>query len=354
MINKIYIIIITLVAFTFLVIYFHLTSKYKNFNKKIDETFKINKNSLPIIADDSKYIELQTKHWIDMRKQGKVCYGLLEKDKILMAKWMEKFNFQGPKILYYNYYDDFKLKHLEDIALKNKDKHHIVKISHLQSNYGIIIMPPYNTKNSLDYVKEIYNQCFEKFKTCFVCNHDRSDPPSTKEIISRKKSSYYELYELIEPGVMIQEFFYTNKNESSKPAEIKVLVLSGYIINIDTWIIYDSSKFTKVFDLAREISKKLGSVLVRIDFFVKMSDDPFVPYLNEISLSPNGGTRRCYWISDNTMKEYKKKVQNFSVTEMKYLDDLCMSSRMRKLPIEKYLTDGDYLIPYNHPEKFKF
>ena len=233
--NKL-ILIILLITVLVTIIISRASSSDKKQKEKTDKIYNeinsdynrghINSNALPLIEDNSKYIELQTKDWIDKRNEFGYCYGLLEKDKIVMAKWMEKFNIRTPKIRYYGYHDDFNFTKLKKVATDNPDQRFIIKITHLQSNYGIIIVPPYNEKKSDEYLLNIYSKCLDKFKTCFVCNHDKNNAPKTYEINKREKSSHYELYETIEPGIIIQDFFYSrgnNKpNKPNKPKELKI------------------------------------------------------------------------------------------------------------------------------------
>ena len=132
------IIILTVIILICLISFFTYTSKIK---QKIIEINKENtkpiiyKHSLPLIDDDKKFIEKQTKLWIEKRNKNLPCYGLLEKDKILMVKWMKEFKINSPKIHYYDYYDNFSYGKFLEIVNQHKDKRLVIKISHLQSNY---------------------------------------------------------------------------------------------------------------------------------------------------------------------------------------------------------------------------
>jgi hypothetical protein len=324
--------------------------KYNNINdnKNINEERKYaNKYALPLIEDNSKYIELQTKKWIEQRKNGEPCYGLLEKDKIIMSKWMTMFNIKGPKIHYFNYHNDFKIGDLYKIVKENPNKRLVLKISHLQSNFGIIIIPP---NPSSEKINKIYKQCQEKFKSCFVCNHDRSNAPTHKEIKDGKKKTHYELYQTIEPGVIIQDFFYSNKEKPTEPEEFKILVLGDKIINSGP---NDIERMKYVHQEARRISKLLGSTLIRVDFFVKYSDNPYIPYLNEISLSPANGlfvSKAVSW--SGKIDEYKDEISKYEGVDMPEIDKLISEAPVRSIPISKYMTDNEHLIFKN--EKFRF
>ena len=81
-----------------------------------------------------------------------------------------------------------------------------------------------------DYIDKLYEDITNRFKSCFVCNHDRSDPPTNSEIKRGKKKSYYKLYETVEPGIIIQDFFYTREGKVEQPKEMKILCLGGNII----------------------------------------------------------------------------------------------------------------------------
>ena len=328
-----------------------INNLYNQINSDYNRHY-INDTALPLIEDNSKYIELQTKDWIEKRNELGYCYGLLEKDKIVMAKWIEKFNIRIPKIHYYGYHTDFNFSKLKKIALNNPDKRFIIKITHLQSNYGIIMMSPYNEKKEGDeYLLDIYSKCLEKFKTCFVCNHDKDTAPKPSEISKREKSSHYELYETIEPGVIIQEFFYSKDDSSvgrvNKPKEFKVLVYGGKIINGSGG---DIKREKNIYEMARNVSKLLGSSLIRVDMFVKEEDNPYIPYLNEISLSPNGGFNNKN-IKKETFDKYISEVKNYKPINME-INELIKESPKRTIPIEKYLTDNDWGIWWN--EKFRF
>ncbi len=94
----------------------------------------------------------------------------------------------------------------------------------------------------------------------------------------------------------------------------------------------------------------LGSTLIRVDFFIKENDNPYVPYLNEISLSPFGGFKTDN-IDKDTLEIYKNSIKNLKKVDME-INDLVKSSPMRTIPVEKYLTDNDWGIWWN--EKFRF
>jgi len=333
---------------TSLIIYILLLSfinnKYKNIN--INNTRdSINENALPIIDNDKKYIELQTKEWIKKRDDGEPCFGMLEKDKVVMAKWIKHFNIRGPKIHYYDYYYNFTISKLKDIIEDNKDKRLVIKISHLQSNYGIIIIEPNIDNNE---IIRIYKKCIKLFDSCFVCNHDRNDAPSTEKIKKRVKESYYKLYETVEPGIIIQDFFYSEDNKVAQPEEIKVLVFADKIINVDGYIFTNNDRMALVYEKAREISSLLGAHLIRVDFFVKKKDNPYIPYINEISLSPNGGINRS-WLSSSVIKEYKKEVRNYRKKDYSYVNSLIKNTPRRTNDIIYYLSDAD-----SGKEKFAF
>jgi hypothetical protein len=325
--------------------FYSINNKYKNINiNHVRDS--INRDSLPIIDNDNKYIELQTKEWIEKRENKEPCFGMLEKDKIIMVKWIEHFQIKGPKIHYYDYYYNFTLAKLKDIIDNNKGKRLVIKISHLQSNYGIIIIEP-NINN--DEIIKIYQKCIKLFDSCFVCNHDKNDSPNNKQIKNREKESYYKLYETVEPGIIIQDFFYSNKDKVAKPEEIKVLVFGDKIININSYILTSIDRMKLIFDKAREISALLGAHLIRVDFFVKKEDNPYIPYINEISLSPNGGMKKNWIISSSTLKEYKEEVKNYQKKDYKYINQLIKNAPYRTNDIIYYLSDAD-----SGREKFAF
>lgn len=334
------------IIFIFVIIYFAINRAFENVNR--DEVRdNINIVSLPIIEDNNKYIELQTKEWIKKRENKEMTYGMLEKDKILMIKWILHFAIKGPKIHYYDYHTNFDIKKLQEIVDNNKDKRLIIKISHLQSNYGIIKIEP-NTEN----VEDIYKRCKQLFMTSFVCNHDNSDPPGNKEITLKQKESYYKLYETIEPGIIIQDFFYSyEEGKVRQPLEYKILLFADKIINIQgpgllytigAGIILSNKRMEKVFEQARYISKVLGAHLIRIDFFVKEKDDPYIPYINEISLSPNGGMKKNIFISNSLLNQYREEIKHYNKDgDYEFVNDLLKTDNYRTIPIDKYLSDAD-------------
>jgi hypothetical protein len=355
--NKL-IVIILLITILMTIIISRSSSSDKRQKEKINKIYneinndynrnEINNTALPLIEDNSKYIELQTKDWIEKRNELGYCYGLLEKDKIVMAKWMQKFNIKSPKIHYYGYHNEFNFTKLKKVAKDNPGQRFIIKITHLQSNYGIIIMPPYSEHNRDEYLLNIYSKCLDKFKTCFVCNHDNDTAPKPHEINKREKSSHYELYETIEPGIIIQDFFYSKKNNKpERPKEFKMLVYGNKIIKGAEG---DIKREKNIYEMARNISKILGSSLIRVDMFVKEEDNPYIPYLNEISLSPNGGFGTGN-IKKETLDKYIEEVKNYKPINME-INELIKSSPKRTIPIEKYLTDGDWGIWWK--EKFRF
>ena len=338
----------TLIVFS--LICYSFNYKIKKINTQAKEQ-NINANALPIIEDNSKYIEEQTKIWIDRREKDLPCYGLLEKDKVIMSDWMTKLNVKSPEIYYYDYHDNFNLEKFKEILNQNPQKL-IIKITHLQSNYGIILIKTGHRDQK--YIENLYKQILHKFNSCFVCNHDKSIPPTNKQIRMGKKPSYYKLYETVKPGIVIQEFFNSYKVENSKaPIELKISVFGGYIINVQGITIFDNiegKRYQQVMDFARDVSAKLGSTLVRVDVFVKTKDNPYIPYLNEISLSPNGGLKKNPLLSNNLLNEYKKKVDARQASNMEEIDAFYKDAPKRDIPIEYYLTDADYTIK----EKFAF
>jgi len=350
--------IITLCLIIFLVALFisRVSKQYDQIND-IEPVKEVNKHALPLIEENSKYIELQTKHWIKKREQKEECYAVLEKDKVIMAKWMEHFNIPSPKLYYYDYHDNFTLEKLKNVIMSNKDKRMVIKISHLQSNFGIIIVPPYNEKRNEKYIEEIYQDCQKRFRGCFVCNHDRSDPPTNKQIQKGQKESYYKLYQTIKPGLVIEEFYDSGKGVS-EPKEFKVLVLGNKILainkNRNPLILYDilmnSQKYQKVFDLARKVSDCLGSTLVRVDMFVREGEKIYEPSLNEISLSPNSGMGQTWLISKARIEKYKNEIKQAKHGDYPEVDKMIRECPFREMEIEKYYTDADN----TYYEKFSF
>lgn len=342
----IYLFISILLTYSFLYVYINYF--FYTINKNNQEK-SINKIILPIVKNNKHYIEYQTKIWINKRKKKELCYALFEKDKIIMINWIKKYNIKIPNILYYDYYNNFTKKKLEEILKKNKNKNLIIKISHLQSNYGIILI------NSKSDINEIYNKCKKLFSSCFVCNHDNNNAPTLKEIKERKKESHYLLYETIQPGIIIQDYFNSYNNEKIiEPIEIKILLISDKIIKISSksnikYSFYYNNRFKLLFNEAKLISQLLGSYLIRIDFFIKETDNPYIPYLNEISLSPNHGFNKNIFISNYLLNFYKNQIKNFKTENYEDINKLLLNSPYRTLPIDKYLTDKSC-----SNEKFKF
>lgn len=344
-----------LVIITLLVIIFSLYAVECHYVKKNVEDFnrdkieQINKYALPLYGESDKYIELQTKHWIEMRKQNKPCYAVLEKDKIIMAKWMELIGANTPKIHYYAYHDRFEYDDLKRVVDENMGKKLIIKITHLQSNYGVILIPPNPTESEL---VAIYNKCLKRFSASFVCNHDKSDPPTNREIANGKKESYYKLYETIKPGIIIQDFFYSSKpdrNPKSKPVpmEFKILLFGNKIVGIgnDLILLYDvysnPERYRLVFEEVKRISTRLGASFIRVDIFVKHEDNPYIPYLNEISLSPNSGLKRAWLQSSEELERIKSEIENAPHGYYGEIDKLIEECPYRDLPISNYLTDAE-------------
>lgn len=351
-----YILIILVVVFSLISVFEHyLVKNTVQYNQDI-KVDQINKYSLPIIDDDKKYIELQTKEWIKKRNNQEPCYAVLEKDKVIMAKWMEILNVTGPKIYYHSYHDEFKFSDLERIVNEHglTDKL-IIKITHLQSNYGVKLIPRNPSQETL---KRIYNECLDLFNTCFVCNHDSCDPPSNKEISKGKKESYYKLYETIKPGIIIQEFFYSSldtrlndKNDSATPTptEIKILLfgnrIAGFSCNLYLQYRYffNPKTFELLFDEAKRISTELGATFIRVDFLINEDEDIYKPYLNEISLSPVRGLTRAWVQTTEDLRKIKGEIQNAEYGNYKEIDELIENCpyRSKDLTIVKYLSDAD-------------
>ena len=330
----------------YFVIIGNMNSKYSDINKG-DDRGTVNAVAMPLIENNAKYIELQTKKWIKDREENNKCYALLEKDKIIMMKWMEEMDIRRPQVHYYDYHTNFTLEKLTDIINNNKHKRLVLKLSHLQSNYGIMIIQPNSTESD---ILKIYQKCQKLFKSCFVCNHDKNDAPNSNQIKKREKESYYKLYETIEPGVLIQDFFYSyGEGIEQEPYEIKVMLLGDKIISLNYDIFQPKNKMQKVYQEAKRVSAYLGASLIRVDFFVKKSDKVYEPYLNEISLSPNGGIKANKFLSKKLINEYKNKLNSYNQVEYDYINKLLDQSPPRSIPIEYYLSDGD-----SFNEKFKF
>ena len=104
---------ITIILSSILMFENYKYDKINNLNLNTDNRREhVNKNALPLIENNNKYIELQTKNWIKQRKNRQPCYGLLEKDKIIMTKWMKLFDIKGPKIHYFNYHNEIGRAHV--------------------------------------------------------------------------------------------------------------------------------------------------------------------------------------------------------------------------------------------------
>ena len=341
------IIIPLILFFLILILLFYIPNKYNEKINKDNVRDEINEISLPIIENNKKYIELQTKEWIKKRNSDIGCYGMLEKDKIVMCKWIEYFKIRGPNIHYYDYHDKFSLNKFKIILNKLKGKRLVLKISHLQSNYGIIIIEGNENEAKLN---EIYRKCLKLFKSCFVCNHDDNKPPGKKEIEEGKKESYYKLYETVKPGIIIQDFFYSKDNISEKPYELKILLFGDKIIDVSyNKLFLFNDRLELVYKQARKVSKLLGSHLIRVDFFVKYKDNPYIPYINEISLSPNGGINRNLFLNKNLLNKYKEEVSNYKTIKYDFVNNLIKNTPKRNLEIEYYLSDKDC-----KKEKFNF
>jgi hypothetical protein len=353
--NKTVLVILFLILFSLLTVYLSVVSsanegakiiKSINSEKNTDRT--VNEYAFPIVEDDMKYIEYQTKEWIEKRERKKPCYAVLEKDKIVMTKWMEMYDINIPEIYDYCYHDEFSIGKLKSVLEKNRDKYLIIKITHLQSSYGIILVPPNPTEKE---IQDIYQKCQNKFLTSFVCNHDKNDPPSREEIKNGKKSSYYKLYETIKPGIIIQDYFesynsgYKGKNT---PIEIKIIMFGGNILSVNKnyysslrSYYLENKRYRLLFEEARRISNLLGSTMIRVDFFVKQKDNPYIPYLNEISLSPNGGMRNAWFYSKDELEDIREEVKHLPRGDYRNLNKLIENCPYRDLPIKEYMTDGE-------------
>lgn len=319
-----------------------------------DKIEQINKYALPLFNDSEKYIELQTKEWIRRRNAREPCYAVLEKDKIIMAKWMEIIGANTPKIHYYSYHDRFTFDDLKRVVDEHgRGKKLIIKISHLQSNYGVILIPSHVTDNEL---VAIYQKCLKRFKASFVCNHDKGDPPTNRQIMNGEKQSYYKLYETIKPGIIIQDFFYSSLEDERSdkdghakpiPRELKILMFGNKIVGIDKnplalYDVYsDPDRYRLVFDEVKRISTRLGASFIRVDVFIKNEDNPYIPYLNEISLSPACGLRRSWLQSSTELNKIKKQIENAPHGYYGEIDKLIEECPYRDLPISNYLTDAE-------------
>ena len=326
---------------------YYVKKNIKDFNN--DKIEKINKYALPLYSESNKYIELQTEKWIKLRSEKKPCYAVLEKDKIVMAKWMKIIGANTPKIHYYAYHDEFNYDDLKRVVQENNGKKMIIKISHLQSNYGVILVPIHPSEKEL---LAIYNKCLKRFNSSFVCNHDKNDPPTNQEISEGKKSSYYKLYETIKPGIIIQDFFYSYKPDdrpTSNPApdELKILLFGNKIVGFGNTVLFlndiyaNPEKYRLVFEEAKRISTRLGASFIRVDIFIKYENGLYVPYLNEISLSPNSGLRKAWLQPVDEINKIKKEIENAPHGNYEEIDKLIEECPYREIPISDYLTDAE-------------
>lgn len=342
--------------FTICILFFKYEKE--NFLKlnKSKEKYQLSKSVLPLVEFDSKFIKNRTDDWISKRNRNDICYGLLEKDKILMTKWMQHYKVKSPKIHFYAYHNDFSKQDLINVIDKNSNKNLIIKITHLQSNFGIIIIENNKLKkNKEDYINSIYETCLDRFNSSFVCNGDNNNAPTTDEIEKGVKQTNFKLYETIEPGIIIQDFFYSYKeNVISEPYELKVLMIGDKIIRITNFSIkfylqpYTLNKelYFNISKLCKQVSSIIKTDLLRVDVFIKGKE----VYLNEISMSPYAGLNRVnYFLPKKELESYIKRIKLSDIVENKYLDDLCKSSKTRSLPIKKYMSNKNSL-----KEKFKF
>ena len=74
--------------------------------------------------------------------------------------------------------------------------------------------------------------------------------------------------------------------------------------------------------------------------------------MNEISLTPNGGMRKNWFISQKNLDAYKQDIVNTSSVENNYLDQLLKECQKRDLPISKYINVEN--ISIIKKEKFSF
>ena len=346
------IIILVTSIIVILSLFFDRNAKIKTLNSK-NTNIMINENSLPIVKSNQRYIEEQTNIWIERRNNNKPCYGFLEKDKIVMMQWIEHNGITVPKLRYKDYYTEFTKEKLVRL-LHESPQRLVFKVSHLQSSYGIILSDKTKHKDN-QYIDDLYSKIQYKFKGSFVCNHDKNDPPSNADILERKvaKQSHYKLYETIEPGLIVQDFFDSYGitipvGVYRPPIELKVMVFGGNIVDVrknDNWPLFNitSRKYSKVLQMARDGSSLLGSALIRVDIFIQEdgSLEPYVPYLNEISLSPNGGLKNVL-LRNTLIDEYRKQTKISSVTKSSYINELLGNVRRRSIPIEYYFSDKDF------------
>ena len=342
-----------ILVFITLVLHTYEKNNFLLLNKTSNE-FKLSKSVLPLLEFDSKFIKNRTNDWISKRKENKICYGLLEKDKILMAKWMQHYKVKSPKIHYYDYHTEFKKQNLIEVIQKNPNKNLIIKITHLQSNFGIIIIEKDKLKKDKEkYTNQIYEKCLDRFNSSFVCNGDNGNAPTKQEIKDGLKKTNFKFYETIEPGIIIQDFFYSKKeNIISEPIEIKVLMISDKIIRFSSNslkyypISLNKKLYFNISKLCNQVANIIKTDLMRVDVFVKGNE----VYLNEISMSPYAGLNRSnILLPKKELKSYIDRVKTSKVIENTYLDELCKSSKVRTIPIKKYMTDKSSL-----NEKFKF
>ena len=125
-------------------------------------------------------------------------------------------------------------------------------------------------------------------------------------------------------------------------------MFGGNIVDVrknDNWPLFNitSRKYSKVLQMARDVSSLLGSALIRVDIFIQEDEslEPYVPYLNEVSLSPNGGLKNVL-LRNTLIDEYRKQTKISSVTKSSYINELLGNVRRRSIPIEYYFSDKDF------------
>ena len=85
----------------------------------------------------------------------------------------------------------------------------------------------------------------------------------------------------------------------------------------------------------------MGATFIRVDFFVKNNEKQYTPYLNEISLSPNGGLRRAFFNSSEDIDRFRKEVSLSKQGEYDELNKLIIECPFREIPIKRYMSDAE-------------
>lgn len=298
-------------------------------------------------SSHSRFIEEQTKIWTRQRASGP-CYAMLEKDKVVMEAWKSASGIPRMATLFCGYMDRFSPRALREACGSRPTERTVLKMTHLQSSNGVRVLRPFAEWTS-EYEADVLAYVEHKADSCFVCALDGrwgDSDPSAASVANREDEARYALYETVEPGVLIEEYFDGGGNGA--PEEVRVVVYAGQVVDVRrmalppllgmwSWLGVNLERLRPALIMAMDVAVHIGAGLVAVDFFIpRGGQGPCAPVLNEISLSPYGGVRRTFGAARLRLRALRADVAAASPGHFGGIDALLAGAPRRRRGIRRH------------------